>query len=281
MPRVRPIFAASLALLCLAVIAPPAAHASLFDFTRGARELEVYTVTDTTDSGRAFPAPTPQQPQYYRAVSLGHRDLGGAIANDPTPSEDTAVQIIAHELAKRGYLPASAQTPPPTLVLVFAWGTLNAYTLPSMKAGFPGAQLNRQQIVRFLGGEKLGLTADFYHDRLRPSSYSLRLLDREARDFYAAGTDNYYVAVVTAYDLAAMERNPTVTLDHLWITRIACPSNGVTLPDVLPAMLAIAGPHLGRETARPVRTVTPFGPRGNVTYGELQVIEYLGGARRN
>jgi len=71
-----------------------------------------------------------------------------------------------------------------------------------------------------------------------------------------------------------------VTLDHLWITRIACPSNGVTLPDVLPAMLAIAGPHLGRETPRPVRTVAPFGPRGNVTYGELQVIEYLGGAPR-
>ncbi len=268
--------AGKLAPLCLAAVAPLVAHAGLFDFTRPPRNLDVYTVTDTTESGRACPAPTPQQPQYYRAVSLGHRDIGAAIAGDPTLPEDVAVQIIARELAKLGYLPASEKTPPPTLVLVFAWGTLNADIRPSMTRGFPSAQTNRQQIVRFLGGEKLGITKDNYNGSLMPSSFSMRLMDHEARDFYAAGTDSYYIAVVTAYDLAAMERNPTVSLDHLWITRIACPTNGVTLPDVLPAMLAIAGPHLGRETPRPVRTVTPFGRQGTVSYGELQVVEYLG-----
>lgn len=273
------VLAGKLAPLCLAA-APLAAHAGLFDFTRPPRDLEVFAVTDTTESGRACPAPTPQHPQYYRAVSLGHRDLGGAIARDKTPPEDVAVRIIARELAKRGYLPASEQTPPPTLVLVFAWGTLNADTRPSMTRGFPAVQKNRQQIVRFLGGEKLGLTKDSYDGSLMPSSFSMRLMDHEARDFYAAGTDNYYIAVVTAYDLAAMARNPTVTLDHLWITRIACPSNGVSLPDVLPAMLAIGGPHFGRETARPVRTVTPFGRRGTVSYGELQVVEYLSNSPR-
>lgn len=280
MPRRSPVFTGQLALLGLALLAAPPARAGLFDFTRPPRHLEVYTVTDTTESGRTYPAPTRQQPQYYRAVSLGHRDIGGAIAGDKTPPEDVAVQLIARELAKLGYLPASEKTPPPTLVLVFAWGTLNADTRPSMTRGFPDVQTNRQQIVRFLGGERLGITKDNYNGSLMPASFSLRLMDHEARDFYAAGTDNYYIAVVTAYDLAAMERNPTVTLDHLWITRIACPSNGVALPDVLPAMLAVAGPHLGRETPRPVRTVTPFGRQGTVSYGELQVVEYLGNAPR-
>lgn len=82
-------------------------------------------------------------------------------------------------------------------------------------------------------------------------------------------------AVVTAYDLAEMEKNPTLSLPHLWITRIACPSLGFSLPDALPSMLALAGPNLGRETPRPVRTVMPRRERPTVKFGELQVVEFL------
>lgn len=248
---------------------------SFLDLLIGKRDLEVITVTDATDAGRAWPAPTPQQPQYYIPVSLGYRDLGGITARVKQPPEPAAIRTIQQQLAKLGYLPAADGTPPPKLVLVFAWGTLNTNIRRSTTMGMPGSQFNRDQIERFLGGEKIGVSTHRIGGENIPGSIIRRDLDDEARTLLAYAEDNYYVAVVTAYDLAAMRLNPTVSLDHLWITRIACPSLGLSLPDVLPDMLALAGPNLGRETPRPVRTVVAGSPQSKVKFGELQVIEYL------
>jgi hypothetical protein len=46
----------------------------------------------------------------------------------------------------------------------------------------------------------------------------------------------------------------------------------------MPAMLAIAGPHLGRETARPVWVSASEKFKPNVKLGEIQLVEYLDGA---
>lgn len=262
-------------LTCAVAWAAPALHAGWFDVLQSRRDFEVITVTDMTPQGRAWPAPSPERPQYYLPVSLGYRDLGGVMGRVKEPPENAAVQTIASELAARGYLPATEKTPPPTLVLVFSWGTLNANFTPSMRRDRPPVQRNRKQIVDFLGGAKMGITDDCYDGAPFGLPVSLRLLDHEARDYLAFASDNYYVAVVTAYDLAAMEKNPTLSLPHLWITRIACPSLGFSLPDALPSMLALAGPNLGRETARPVRTVVPRRERPTVKFGELRVVEYL------
>lgn len=258
-----------------AALAVPVVHAGWLDALHSRRAFEVITVTDMTPEGRRWPAPSPQQPQYYIPVSLGYRDLGGVIGRVKEPPEDRAVQTIARELAQRGYLPATEKTPPPSLVLVFSWGTLNAKYPPSMTRNLPVAQQNRKQIVDFLGGQKVGVTADSYEGGFFGLPADSRLLDQEARAYLALANDNYYVAVVTAYDRAEMEKNPTLSLPHLWITRIACPSLGFSLPDALPSMLALAGPNLGRETARPVRVVVPRRERPTVKYGELQVVEFL------
>jgi hypothetical protein len=251
------------------------AHGAWPNLLQSRRDFEVITVTDMTPEGRRWPAPSAQQPQYYVPVSLGYRDLGGIIGRVKEPPEQTAVQTIARELAQRGYLPAAEKTPPPTLVLVFSWGTLNAKYPPSMTRNLPVAQQNRKQIVDFLGGAKMGVTADCYEGGFFGLPVESRLLDNDARDYLALANDNYYVAVVTAYDLAAMEKNPTLSLPHLWITRIACPSLGFSLPDALPSMIALAGPNFGRETARPVRVAVPRRQRPTVKYGELQVVEFL------
>ncbi len=261
--------------LFCAALAAPFVHAGWLDALHSRRNFEVITVTDMTPEGRLWPAPTPDQPQYYIPVSLGYRDLGGIIGRVKEPPEDSAVQTIARELAQRGYLPATDKTPPPTLALVFSWGTLNAKFPAAMSRNLPVAQQNRKQIVDFLGGQKVGITADCYEGGIFGMPADSRLLDNEARDYLTLASDNYYVAVVTAYDLAAMEKNPTLSLPHLWITRIACPSLGFSLPDALPSMLALAGPSLGRETPRPVRTVVPRRERPTVKFGELQVVEFL------
>lgn len=263
--------------LCMfcAALAGSHVHAGWFAALHSRRDFEVITVTDMTPEGRRWPAPSREHPQYYLPVSLGYRDLGGVIGRVKEPPEESAVQTIARELAQRGYLPATEKTPPPTLVLVFSWGTLNAKFTPTMRRDRPAAQQNRKQIVDFLGGQKMGVTADCYEGGTFGLPVESRLLDHDARDYLALANDNYYVAVVTAYDLAEMGKNPTLSLPHLWITRIACPSLGFSLPDALPSMLALAGPNLGRETARPVRVVVPRRERPTVKYGELQVVEFL------
>lgn len=190
-------------LFCAALVAPTA-RAGWLDALQSRRDFEVITVTDMTPQGRRWPAPSPAQPQYYLPVSLGYRDLGGVIGRVKEPPERDAVQTIARELAQRGYLPATEKTPPPTLVLVFSWGTLNAKFTPTMRRDRPAAQQNRRQIVDFLGGQKVGVTADCYESAPFGLPVSLRLLDNEARDYLALASDNYYVAVVTAYDLAEM-----------------------------------------------------------------------------
>ncbi len=59
------------------------------------------------------------------------------------------------------------------------------------------------------------------------------------------------------------------------MTRIAAPSLGFELGEVLPAMLAIGGPVFGRDTPKPVWVNADDRFKPNVTLGELKLIEYL------
>ena len=94
----------------------------------------------------------------------------------------------------------------------------------------------------------------------------------EAQNFIDAASDDYFVAVISAYDAKLVD------LKHaqlLWNTRISCPSRGFWLPDAFPAMLAIASPYIGRETAKPVwvRATERFKPE--IILGDLKMVEYL------
>jgi hypothetical protein len=59
----------------------------------------------------------------------------------------------------------------------------------------------------------------------------------------------------------------------LWTTKISCPSRGLALPETLPVMLAIAGPNIGRETARPVAVRASEKFKTEVTIGDPTVVE--------
>ncbi len=61
----------------------------------------------------------------------------------------------------------------------------------------------------------------------------------------------------------------------MWLTKISCPSRGLALPEALPAMLAIAGPNIGRETAKPVWVKAAEQFRTEVKIGDPSVVEYL------
>lgn len=260
-----------LLVLMASLLAPVPAHAGLLDFLLGKRDIEVITITDMSPEGRLHRRPTPEKPVYYVAVSVGFRDLGGIVGGEKQPPNEEVVRTLTKVLAKQGYLPASDTSPQASLVLMLAWGTLNADLEYGMDPDAPPRQRNRQQIIKFLGGYKMGFSArDF--DPLTPSLGGLNFLDFDSRALYDISSEDFYVAVIAAYDAAAMMKKEKKLL---WTTRVSCPSRGFWLPDVLPTMMAISGPNIGREMNRPTWINASEKYKPDVQIGDPVLVEYL------
>ncbi len=228
-------------------------------------------MTDFTPAGLQRRQPSPAAPVYYAAVSAGYRDFGGIVAGEHMISRQIVNQTMLKVLAKQGYLPAGPNQRP-DLVLLWTWGTLNAERLNISANGY-SPQINDRRILRFLGGDKLGLTSK-YADPFPELTLSPGLIYQggEARNFLDAASDDYFVAVIAAYDVNLRDLKHA---ELLWNTRISCPSRGFWLPEAFPGMLAIATPYIGRETTKPVwiRATEHFKPE--VRLGDLKVLEYL------
>lgn len=266
-PRLRPLLFALMASLG----ALPPARAGVLDFLFGKRDIEVITITDMSPEGRLFRRPTPENPTYYIAASLGFRDLGGVVGGEKKPPNDEMIRTLTKVLAKQGYLPATEQSPSATLVLALAWGTLNADLDYGMDPDAPPRQRNRQQILKFLGGYKMGFSnADF--DPLMPSLGGLSFHDFDSRALYDIASEDFYVAVIAAYDAAAMAKQQKKLL---WTTRISCPSRGFWLADVMPTMMAISGINIGREMAKPSWVNASENYKPDVQIGDPILVEYL------
>lgn len=268
-PFVRTLF------LCAVLVLPSVARAGSFlEFLLGKHDLEVITNTDVTAAGRKLPPPSKGNPQYYIAVSGGYQDFGGIMGGIKEPPPKDVYKLLTAELAKRGFLPATEQSPPPTLALFFTWGTLNVdydFSDPDQS----NTPRNRAQILRFLGAGKVGLDDNFL-DPLTAPVTGLSLMSSESHDLYDISDEDLYVTVVSAYDLESLRHKKK---ELLWMTRIASLSRGFDLPEALPAMVAIGGAQFGRETAKPVWVRASEHYKPDVKIGELQLVEYLNGAK--
>ena len=260
-------------LLALGVASAMPATAGILDWLLPKHDIQVITVTDATPVGALRRQVTPANPVFYMAVSAGFRDFGGIVAGEKEPKKEEVFKTMATVLAKQGYLPATNQHPP-TLLLLWTWGTMNT---DRMYSGNPddveGRQVNRRQLMRFMGAYKLGLISkepnSFASDMMEQGTL-FRDVDQEL--IYDLATEDLYVAAIAAYDFAAATRKEKVLL---WTTKISCPSRGLAMPETLPVMLALAGPNIGRETPKPVavRATDKFKPE--VKIGDPSVVEYL------
>jgi hypothetical protein len=155
----------------------------------------------------------------------------------------------------------------PDIVLVWSWGTLNAKFSP-----LSSLQVNHNQMVHFMGGEKFGLSS--LRDAAFPEQNLMFGLTRggDVDRLTDVARDDLYMAIINAYDVKlANSKDPVL----LWNTRISCPARGSWLPEAMPAMLAMAGPYIGRETTKPVwvRATDKFRPE--VQLGDPKVVEYI------
>lgn len=245
--------------------------AGILDWLIPKRDVQVIAVTDTTPVGALRRAATAENPLYYSAVNIGYKDFGGIIAGDKIPPKDEMVKTIARVLAKQGYLPASDKNPP-TLLLLWTWGTMNTDRLV-LATGDEGPQVNRRQLLRFMGAYKLGLISKEprgFQDDMMMTGVMFR--DADSEMIYDLASEDLYVAAISAYDFGAAIRKEKVLL---WTTKISCPSRGLAMNETLPTMLAIAGPHIGRETPKPVSINASDKFKPDVKIGDPTVVEYL------
>jgi hypothetical protein len=255
----------------LAGVLASSARASILDWIFPKRDVQVIAVTDTTPAGALRRPVSPANPVYYLAVSAGYRDFGGIIAGEKVPPKEEVLKTMAKVLAKQGYLPAGDEHPP-TLLLVWAWGTMNTDRLVTM-TGDEGPQTNRRQLLRFLGAYKLGMISkdrSAFQDDLMMSGMLFRDADRDM--IHDLATEDLYVAAISAYDYTAALRSEKVLL---WMTKISAPSRGLVMNETLPAMLVLAGPHIGRETEKPVSIKATDKFKPEVKIGDPTVVEFL------
>ena len=248
----------------------PFARAALLDWLFH-HEVEVIVNTDVTPEGAKLPAATGEHPVFYVGVSMGYRDLGGIIAGDKLPRKETMYAWIAKALAKQGYLPANADHPP-TQIVVFGWGSLYAEKFTGYP-DLPPVQMNQGQMLRFVGGEKLGLISKnptLPEYELGPELLRIR---PAAEKFRTAASDDLYMAVLLGYDFQAAAQKQRRLL---WRTRIACPSRGLVMADTLPTMISIAAPLIARETEVPAWIKASDRYQPVIKIGDPKVVEYLG-----
>lgn len=262
---------------CAAFLAAAAfcttASAGILDWLLPKHDVQVITVTDTTPVGALRRPVSPANPVYYFAVSTGYRDFGGLIAGEKIPPKEDVFKAIARVLAKQGYLPATDQHPP-SLLLMWAWGTMNTDRIYSPSSDdMEGQQINRRQLLRFLGAYKLGLITkepDPFRQDMLPAGTLFR--DADSEMIADLATEDLYVAAIAAYDFTAATRKEKVLL---WTTKISCPSRGLLLPETLPTMLALAGPYIGRETPKPVSVLATEKFKPDVKIGDPTVVEFI------
>jgi hypothetical protein len=216
---------------------------------------DVIVSTDTTKAGRELTPPTPQQPVYYKGLSLG-RKLG-SIPGDREPDIKQLNQFVSEVLAKQGYRPAPPEMEAPELLLVLQWGYLK-----------PGSD----DLLWFLGyNPAQDIAAQANPNMLGPEVWRRGFRSREVETILEDSQNPIYGIIVTAFEFKTARTAEPVAY---WQTRIGLPANGKSMASALPVMIAAAGPAIGRASDKPMLVNADVAREGQVKFGELKFLDY-------
>jgi hypothetical protein len=244
------------------LVAGPAVAQTAFQKAAGKflhKDVDVISVTDMTDAGRAYAPATPAKPVYYKLVYFGYTHFDGTRvwAGESIPKNKDVLVWMIEAMRAQGYLVADAAHPPEQL-LVFSWGM--------MEGG------KDRPALGFLGGDKLNLMWEqVQYGGFVDPRVLLRGMIRTgvAGKVWDIAESDLFLGAVRSFTLDAME-NPNPTL--LWETRFGCPATGLAMDQAMPLLVAAAAMNLGRETAKPVTFNATEAFAGNVTLGEFKFL---------
>ena len=208
------------------------------------KEVDVISVTDMTDAGRAYRIPTPAQPVRYKLVYVGQINFGRGWAGETLPTKQKTIEWIMAALKNQGYVVADELHPPEQL-FVFGWGMLaGGQSRPGLK---------------FLGGEKVDLMWEqegFNGETFNPLLTGARVFTRNLKRMGVAGKvwdfseSPLFMGVVRSFSIEAVDEKKGLV--QLWETRFGCPATGLAFNETMPLLIAAAAPSFGRETLKPV-----------------------------
>ena len=167
--------------------------------------IDMTVFSERTNYGRTLREATPAEPVYYVSEDKGYKPMGAVPAERP-PMPAEVDRMLRHSLADQGFLLAEDEAHPPSLVLIFFWGSHSAVDREDA-AKFPElAQKGVIERAMLVGGRELAQKyREEYQYGLRPIIFLSAKEDCIRRQ---SVSDIYYV-VVSAYafgDLAKGER---------------------------------------------------------------------------
>lgn len=258
-PSRLPVAAVATALVLLAgpALAETAFQSALNKFLH--KDVDVITVTDVTEAGKAYTPATPAKPVYYKMVYFGYTLFDGARiwAGESVPTNKEVLRWMMKAMEVQGYLVADV-THPPEQLFIFSWGM--------MEGG------KDRPALGFLGGNKLNLMWEQvqYGGFVDP-----RVLVRGIIRTGVAGKvwdiaeSDLFLGAVRSFTLDALDKpNPTL----LWETRFGCPATGLAMAKAMPLLVSAAAFNLGRETEKPVTFNATEAFKGKVSFGDFKVL---------
>lgn len=222
------------------------------------KDVDVITVTDVTEAGRAYTPATPAHPIRYKMIYIGETIFGRSWAGESIPPKMSVIKWMIAAMKAQGYLLADGEHPPEQL-FVFGWGML---------AGGEG-----RPALGFLGGDKVNL---MWENEIQYGGFvNPNVLRRGTIRMGIAGKvwdiaeSDLFMGVVRSYTLDS-ESAPQPT--KLWETRFACPATGLAMNEAMPLLVLAAAMNLGRETVKPVTFNATAAFSGQVIVHDFKVL---------
>jgi hypothetical protein len=235
-------------------------------------ERDINIVADLTDAGRQVARPSRDHPVYFVPVVVGFQEGGDLHAGDKSPPPKSAVLLkLTQALAAQGYLSVGAKTPEPSLLLTFSWGALNPATeysqveVPSLD---PDQAPTTTEVKSVANAPVMAaLVAGNTRRNLPQVPAHMTNVDLDA--IREAMSDDRYFVTLVAFDWPSVKAHRKVIL---WSTKMSVRAQGLTLAEVVPALIKSGEAFFGRETLRPEHLAMPVTPEGRVEVGTPRVV---------
>jgi hypothetical protein len=233
--------------------------------------IDLSVVTDFTEEGKKLTPATPDKPVYYFGVDGGLDEEGQVTAGERHPPRAPFDKAMIQALAKAGYLAADAQHPP-TLFVVFKWGSVNQYDA----AGQDDNGNRMDDFQQKLLIERAGLVGGIEYQRAMARAmvdgpFELERLKNANPRLYAQATSDVYYVAAFAMDMQAATLGQTKLL---WETHMSTASNGLTMDESMPVLLTAGESYFGKAMKGP-QLVSMRLDDGKVTIGPVEVKGYV------
>ncbi len=267
--------------------------------------VELTVITEMTELGRKLPPASPEAPAYFVAQSSGFRALGHSVAGERTLKEAEVERLLTKALATSGYLPASLPAHPPTLIILYTWGSHSMLVEGDAdNPALSGEQVARNLLDRaaLVGGVKFSqdmmklfeeASDQASLNRVPPPDpsgavpaiapilgpdqmaflnpvYRFRQADPKNDFLVEQFTNDVYYVVASAYDYASVASK---TKRLYWRTRMTVAAQGVTQDQTLPTLITSAAPFFGKDMTEPEILTKRAVRDGQVEIGTATVVD--------